>query len=262
LTAFAAASTDLTSRRPDMAKEKQLWQRIYEDPCSLEIVRFIGYEGKQYRQWNEKLQELIQKYGRRAESASWYLLTFESQHRVNPSPLEKVELRKEVRKCCWGLLGVPPDHPLYYFWTVGPCDLRGEDASRWEAEYRAKLKAEQEAGVPGETPQPPKGEATHAQEERAPKPGTEGQAKEEGEPPAGEPGLSPEAYALAAKVKNKRSLLCMLRDARRKLRQHGKRSFSGKEAKKEIAAAEAELTARGMEIPPEGKETAAWDRRA
>jgi hypothetical protein len=75
-------------------------------------------------------------------------------------------------------------------------------------------------------------------------------------------GLSPAAYAADAKRKNKRQLLCMLRDARRKLAHHGKRSSSGKEAKKEIAEAEAELTRRAIAIPPAGQETAAWDKKA
>jgi hypothetical protein len=46
-------------------------------------------------------------------------------------------------------------------------------------------------------------------------------------------------------------LLCILRDARKKLAHRGERSFSGKVARKEVAA-EAELKARGMDIPPEG----------
>jgi hypothetical protein len=53
----------------------------------------------------------------------------------------------------------------------------------------------------------------------------------------------------------------MLRDARRKLRQHGKHSFSGKEAKKEVAAALAELANRKMDVPPEGQERTQWDTK-
>src|SRR5262249_31825687 len=88
--------------------------------------------------------------------------------------------------------------------------------------------------------------------------------KEEPEPATNgvaEAGISPEGYAKEAKEKNRRALLCMLRDARKKLAHHGKRSFSGKEAKKAIAAAEKEIRGRGLPVPSEGQETAEWDKK-
>jgi hypothetical protein len=65
----------------------------------------------------------------------------------------------------------------------------------------------------------------------------------------------------AVKGKNRRRLLCMLRDARRQLAHHGRRSLMGKKAKEVIAVAEAELKRRGIDVPPEGQETIEWDRR-
>ncbi len=73
-------------------------------------------------------------------------------------------------------------------------------------------------------------------------------------------GISLEGYARMAKEKNRRALLCMLRDARKKLAHHGRRSFMGKEAKKEIAAAEAEIDNRGYSIPEPGQETKEWEK--
>ena len=52
----------------------------------------------------------------------------------------------------------------------------------------------------------------------------------------------------------------MLRDARKKFAHNGRHSFAGREAKKELAAAEAEFRSRGLPIPAEGEETAAWDK--
>jgi hypothetical protein len=72
-------------------------------------------------------------------------------------------------------------------------------------------------------------------------------------------GRSQEDYAADAKKMTKRSLLCALRDARKKVKQHGKRSFAGKEGKKELAAVEAELHARAIVAPPPGEETKEWD---
>ncbi len=59
----------------------------------------------------------------------------------------------------------------------------------------------------------------------------------------------------------RRQLLCRLRDARRKLAHHGRRSFMGKEAKRELGAVLAELARRGVEPPPPGQETAEWGRQ-
>jgi hypothetical protein len=73
--------------------------------------------------------------------------------------------------------------------------------------------------------------------------------------------VTAEAQADAVKGKNRRQLLCMLRDARRQLAHHGRRSLMGKKAKEVIAAAEAELQRCGIDIPSEGQETIEWDRR-
>ena len=64
-------------------------------------------------------------------------------------------------------------------------------------------------------------------------------------------GLPPECYAQKASGCTKRSLEKMLRDARRKLAHHGRRSFMGKQALKAIQAAEAEMKRRGLVIPKE-----------
>src|SRR5687767_5626405 len=96
-----------------MTKEQPLWHRMYFNPVYTDVVRAVGYEGMTYREWSQKLQELIEKHGQQAESVSWHLLYFEGQMTTNPKPLAKVELRKEVRKLAWGLLGVPKDHPEY-----------------------------------------------------------------------------------------------------------------------------------------------------
>jgi hypothetical protein len=65
-------------------------------------------------------------------------------------------------------------------------------------------------------------------------------------------GRPAQAYAAEAKKRNKRQLLCMLRDARKQLIHHGPRSFMGREAKKATEAAAAELRRRGIEIPAAG----------
>ncbi len=46
-----------------------------------------------------------------------------------------------------------------------------------------------------------------------------------------------------------RSLVVALRNAKKELAWHGRESWCGKEAKKEIAALEAEFKRRGLELP-------------
>jgi hypothetical protein len=82
----------------------------------------------------------------------------------------------------------------------------------------------------------------------------------EGETTLGEAGRSQASYAADAKKRNLRQLACMLRDARKKLKHHGRHSFMGREAKKELAAAEAEYRNRNLEISAEGEETRKWEK--
>jgi len=77
-----------------------------------------------------------------------------------------------------------------------------------------------------------------------------------------EPGTPIGSYALDARNMNRRQLLCSLRNARKRVKHHHGGSSAGKEAKKLIEAVRDELKQRGMEIPPEGQETAEWDRKA
>jgi hypothetical protein len=67
--------------------------------------------------------------------------------------------------------------------------------------------------------------------------------------------MAPQEFADAARRKSRRRLLIMLRATRRKPRRHV-------EARMEVAAVEAELRARGLAVPPEGQETAAWEKKA
>jgi len=77
-----------------------------------------------------------------------------------------------------------------------------------------------------------------------------------------QPGTPIGSYALDARNMNRRQLLCSLRNARKRVKHHHGGSTAGKEAKKLIEAVQDELKQREMEIPPEGQETAEWDRKA
>src|SRR5262245_12976409 len=95
-----------------MSKEQPLYLRLYQDQCFSEVARTIGYKGLQYLYLDERMQPLYERFGKeRVQSAVYHLATFEGDNRTNVSPLVKVELRPHVRKLCYQLLGLPPEHP-------------------------------------------------------------------------------------------------------------------------------------------------------
>lgn len=198
-------------------KERPLSHRLYFDPVYTEVARIIGYAGCVYRDLEDKLQPLYERFDKqRVQSATYYLVTFEGQMTCNPPPLAPVQLRAEARALCRQLLGLPPEHPWYARFKSGkPLPLPWDKA----------------------TEKPPQLEETVS---RPP-----GKA-------AAEMPSDPEAERL--KKLNKRQLLCHLRDVRRSLEQNGADSLVGKEAKKRIAVAEEELKRRGLPIPAPGEE--------
>jgi len=93
-----------------MKNDKPLWERLYHDECWIELARLVGYAGLTYRDLITRSEPLRQKFGnQRVDSATYQLTTFEGQMTVNPKPLADVQLRPEIRKLCWQLLGPPPE---------------------------------------------------------------------------------------------------------------------------------------------------------
>lgn len=56
-------------------------------------------------------------------------------------------MNAEERRLCFGLLGPAPEHPMRDFILHGPNDLMGDDARRWQEEYRRRI-AEEAQGEP------------------------------------------------------------------------------------------------------------------
>src|SRR4051794_9943861 len=94
-----------------MNKPNLMLERMYKDPVYIDVVRTIGNTGMPYRDWKAKLQELIEKHGQEAQTASYHLLYFDGQNRADPPPLSQVMLREDIKKLAWQLLGFPPGHP-------------------------------------------------------------------------------------------------------------------------------------------------------
>jgi hypothetical protein len=214
-------------------RQESLSTRLYITPAYYELARAVSYGGVRTKALKAVLEELSQKYGAGLVRKAFYELLIED------AQTGLTTLRSYVRKLCSQLLGPPPESPDYEFY--------------WEGRVKPANHQPPKLVIGRGQPTPP---STPKDEPEA----SEGQPPSAEKPTMGEPGISPDSYARMAKEKNRRALHCMLRDARKKLKHNGKRSFSGKEAKKEVAAAEAELRARGLDVPPEGQETAAWDK--
>jgi MutS domain I len=92
-------------------KEKPLWQRIYQEPVFTEVARLVGYSGTTYRELMEKVEPLKKRFGgQNVDSAIYHLATFEGDTTCNVKPLAHVSLRENARKCCFQLLGFPPEY--------------------------------------------------------------------------------------------------------------------------------------------------------
>ncbi len=131
-----------------MQKEKPLHERIYFDACYTAVARAVGYAGCVYRELHEKLAEAVKQFGQqRVDSATHHIVTFEGQMTVNPKPLANVQLRADVRKHCWGLLGPPPEHPWHELFK------RPEPLPPpWEMEPDGSPRKKQPAPPPAEEP--------------------------------------------------------------------------------------------------------------
>jgi hypothetical protein len=219
---------NLTAKEVPVRRDRPLILRLYHEPVLYELARVIGYAGVAIEELTARIKPLVEKFGKQAVESALYHLTTYDTYRAERT----VRLRQHVRQLCFQLLGPPPEHPLHEY-------IKGQSAD-----------------IPGRVRQL---SPTPKAEEPPPAwPVKEDPVTSSPPRPAG---ISPEGYAEDARRRNKRQLLCMLRDGRKKLAHHGKRSFAGKEAKKEVAAAEAELRRRGLTIPPESQETTGCDRK-
>ena len=216
-----------------------LLMRLYRLPVLYDLARFVSYGGRRTDQMREFLAGHSQKYGDGKAMMALHEMTCEDKE------TGLTVLTWYAKQLCRCLLGPAPDDPGY------EANWQG----RTTPDCHRPPPLQPQRGVPKskrkKAPELPPAE---------PRPPVAAPATDVPPPAPSEPGISSLGYARSAKEKNKRSLHVMRREARKKLAHHGRRSFAGKEAKKEITAAEAEIANRGYRIPDEGQETASWDR--
>ena len=146
-----------------MKRDLPLLDRLYQEPLLQEICRFVGYFGTTFRELQRKLELLGEAYGkRRAESASWHLCSFEGQNTVKPAPLAKVELRSDVRRYCFQLLGPPPEQ-----WDQFYRNADGTPGSQHEAKMAELAERTGKPVQPGAKPKTPRAKKPAAPEPAA-----------------------------------------------------------------------------------------------
>jgi hypothetical protein len=120
-----------------------LYEKLYFQPVYPEVVRLIGYAGiTPFAFWDAaKEKRLVEQYGKeKVMFAVCELTQYDLREQSDP----RYELNAEARKWCVQLLGQPPEHPLHEFLKQGPPHLMGEDALKWESDYRAQLEPSKE----------------------------------------------------------------------------------------------------------------------
>ena len=95
------------------ADKKPLWHRLYFSDVHTEVARTVGYAGFPHDQMEEKLKDLVERFGRkRIQEVCSELITLHFKGKEKPSGRREdaeVRLKEEVRKLCWQLLGPPPE---------------------------------------------------------------------------------------------------------------------------------------------------------
>jgi hypothetical protein len=218
-----------------MQRQPELWELVWLGKHSriyLNAGKIIGHLGVSKSVFEEAAKLLLDYDKYRYENAVRDLTVYSKGEQDG-----RYELRPTAKKILRIIIGPSLDAPDYASWWRG----------RLISVQRMK-----EAGQPVEwAERPPVPLVEPCEESRQ---AAEPEANSEETTSSAMAGRTKESYARAASVLSKRGLMCMLRDARQQLAQHGKRSFCGKEAKKEIQK-------RGLTVPIEGKETVEWDQK-
>src|SRR5437667_7849618 len=92
----------------------QLGNRMYFDERCTEVVRTIGYAGFPFRELDERLKPLAERFGKdqihEVCRALMTLLFAGKEKRSGPQQDAEVRLKPEVRRLAWQMLGPPPEH--------------------------------------------------------------------------------------------------------------------------------------------------------
>ena len=95
------------------ADKVPLYMKLYFQEVYSEIARIIGYAGFPHDQLEEKMKDLVDRFGRkRIQEVCSDLITLQfngKEKRSGRREDAEVRLKEDVRKLCWQLLGPPPE---------------------------------------------------------------------------------------------------------------------------------------------------------
>ena len=102
-----------TQESTGKANKQPLWHRLYFSEIHTEIARLVGYAGFPHDQLEEKMKDLVDRFGRKQiQDVCSELITLHFKGKEKPSGRREdaeVRLKEDVRKLCWQLLGPPPE---------------------------------------------------------------------------------------------------------------------------------------------------------
>jgi predicted peroxiredoxin len=90
-----------------------LYMKLYFQEAYIEVARTIGYAGFPRDQLEERMKDLVDRFGRKKiQDVCGELITLQfggKEKRSGPREDAEVRLKEDVRKLCWQLLGPPPE---------------------------------------------------------------------------------------------------------------------------------------------------------
>lgn len=144
------------------ADKRPLWHRLYFSEVHTEVARIVGYAGFPQDQLEEKLKDIVERFGRKKiQEVCSELITLHFKGKEKPSGRREdaeVRLKEDVRKLCWQLLGPPPEKKAEF--ERRKYDIPAKETSPNEA--TAPVKAEP-------SPKKPRQKKAASKQEPAPK---------------------------------------------------------------------------------------------
>jgi hypothetical protein len=114
--------------------KSELLNRLYFDSVYTEAARIIGYGGcGPFEFWDRAKQSPDYKQGK--FQSAMFDLTRADRREASPP---RYELREDIKKLCWQLLGPPPGHPLRE--EMDRAKELSAEAEQGEADHAGKVK--------------------------------------------------------------------------------------------------------------------------
>jgi hypothetical protein len=121
-----------------------LYMKLYFQEVYTEVARIVGYAGFPRDQLEEKMKDLVVRFGRKKiQDVCSELITLQfngKEKRSGPQQDAEVRLKDEVRKLCWQLLGPPPEKKADFEKNMAVTPPKAQETAANEAPTPATAK--------------------------------------------------------------------------------------------------------------------------